>query len=59
MFQSYKYRIWIGVLFTAMFALGACTGEIPPELLEAVDAVESGGIEALEIDFSDLAEEGL
>lgn len=47
------------ILFLSMMALGACSGEIPPELLEAAAAVQSnvelGG--ELEFDLSSFADE--
>jgi hypothetical protein len=57
MSESTFRKAWLPVMFVFMLALGACTGEIPPELLEAAAIVESNGEGEIKFDLSELAEE--
>jgi hypothetical protein len=48
---------WVPVMLMGVLALGACTGEVPAELLEAAARVESSSEGELEIDLSEFGDE--
>ena len=55
----FKVRRWKSLIIVVPLALSACAGEIPPELLKAAVAVESGEVEVegIEVEFSGFADE--
>jgi hypothetical protein len=57
MLTSQKRGILFAVFVISTVALAACSGEIPPELLEAAILAESSGIDEFEIDLSNFADE--
>jgi len=57
MFESRFKVMWVPTMFLALLVLGACSGEIPPELLAAVASIEDSDLEELQIDLEALDEE--